>query len=369
VRSGNIAAGQQDTNRFTAPAGQWVYFDSQDRSSGGNLYAELRDPSGNVVFTVSAASDAGPYVLPRSGEYNLVIRGTSPAGTGSYRFRLLDLANGAPQLSLDTTIMSTLDPSYRTDVHQFTGTSGQRLVYDALENDFDSIAVRLLAPDGTIRHLNGNADSDVGPFTLIIGGTYYLIVESNLPNPADYNFRLLNVESQPVLQLRVQVNQMIDPGLGIVLFRFAGASGQHLFLDGLASSSGGSWFLYGPNNESLGGSGLNGDIEVTLQQAGTYVLALSGNSANPVMASFYVYTPEEAGGPEILSINVSAGAATIVWTATAGKMYRLQHKATLNQANWSNLAGDVTASGTTTSKVDSTIGSANQRFYRVEELE
>jgi hypothetical protein len=58
-----------------------------------------------------------------------------------------------------------------------------------------------------------------------------------------------------------------------------------------------------------------------------------------------------------------------MWTATAGKTYRVQHKAGLNQMNWSNLPGDVTATGTTASKVDNTLGGATQRFYRVEELQ
>jgi YD repeat-containing protein len=58
-----------------------------------------------------------------------------------------------------------------------------------------------------------------------------------------------------------------------------------------------------------------------------------------------------------------SGSVTVQWESVAGKVYRLQYKDDLSAANWSSISGDVTASGTLSSKIDST--AQNRRFYRV----
>jgi YD repeat-containing protein len=59
----------------------------------------------------------------------------------------------------------------------------------------------------------------------------------------------------------------------------------------------------------------------------------------------------------------SAGQFTIEWSAVSGRTYRVQYKNDLNETAWSDLAGDVIASGPTASKAD---GLTNlHRFYRV----
>jgi subtilisin-like proprotein convertase family protein len=60
--------------------------------------------------------------------------------------------------------------------------------------------------------------------------------------------------------------------------------------------------------------------------------------------------------------------ATLSWSAIAGESYRVQYKPDLSLTNWSDLAGDVTASGTNAIKVDTTVSGTTQRFYRVQVL-
>jgi hypothetical protein len=363
VRSGTLAAGQQDTFTFTAPAGLWVYYDSQDRTAT-SLLAELKDPTGTLVFSVGAAYDSGPYILAHSGTYTFTLRGNPASATATYRYRLMDWTDAAPTLAFNTPISASLDP-YRTDVYQFPGQSGLRLLYDALENDFDNVSVRLVNPDGQVRFANGNSDSDVGPFTLNLPGTYYLVFESNLSTAATYNARLLNIATQPALTFGAPVNVSIDPGLGCVIYQFSSNPGQRLFFDGLTTSASGSWYLFGPNNESLGGTSLTADFEVVTASSGLYVLVLSGNSSSPVGDSFSVYQPAAAAAqPEITSLTVAGTSATVVWNSVAGKVYRPQYVPALGQATWTNVPGDVTATGPTASATDSTL-SGSQRFYRI----
>jgi hypothetical protein len=368
VLSGVIAAGQQITNTFTAPAGLWVYFDSQDRSNPGSIFAELRDPLDAVVFSINAYSDSGAYVLPRSGTYRLITKGSSAGATGTYRYRLLDLVGGIPVLPLNTTLSGNLDPAYRTDVYQFTGQAAQRLLYDSLENDFANVSVRLMMPDGQIRFINGNSDTDTAPFTLPANGTYRLFFESQVTTPVSYNSRMLNVESQPLLLFDALVSPTVDPGLMTQLYRFEGTPGQRLYFDGLPSNGAGLWYLYGPNNEQLAGSGLTGDFELVTTTPGRYVLAIFGNSAATVPVTFEVFTPGSGtpvDGLRITAIEVTGGGVELVWDSKSGLTYRVQSKATLSTAGWTDLPGDVTASGPSSTKTDTTAGANPTRFYQV----
>ncbi|HKS37081.1 MAG TPA: putative Ig domain-containing protein, partial [Verrucomicrobiae bacterium] len=62
---------------------------------------------------------------------------------------------------------------------------------------------------------------------------------------------------------------------------------------------------------------------------------------------------------------VTANSVALSWGAVAGKTYRVQFKNDLSEANWNDVPGDVTASGSTASKVDATLGGSAQRFYRI----
>ena len=53
------------------------------------------------------------------------------------------------------------------------------------------------------------------------------------------------------------------------------------------------------------------------------------------------------------------------WNAEPGGIYRLQYRADLSAAAWTDLAGDVFAYSHTASKADPRPIGGNQRFYRV----
>ena len=54
----------------------------------------------------------------------------------------------------------------------------------------------------------------------------------------------------------------------------------------------------------------------------------------------------------------------LAWNSIPGRTYRVQFKNDLTETAWSDLPGDVTATGTVSSKSDS-IGAATQRFYQI----
>jgi hypothetical protein len=60
--------------------------------------------------------------------------------------------------------------------------------------------------------------------------------------------------------------------------------------------------------------------------------------------------------------------ATVTWAALPGKVYRVQFKSRLQDAEWTDLEGDVAADSATASKTDASAGSEPQRLYRVVRL-
>jgi hypothetical protein len=71
-----------------------------------------------------------------------------------------------------------------------------------------------------------------------------------------------------------------------------------------------------------------------------------------------------ANQPLIESITRSSAGLLIVWSSTSNQIYRLQFTTNLNPPNWTDVPGDVVASGPAASKTDS-MSSDAQRFYRV----
>ena len=53
------------------------------------------------------------------------------------------------------------------------------------------------------------------------------------------------------------------------------------------------------------------------------------------------------------------------WSSVPGRVYRLQFKNLLTDASWIDLLGDVTAVGMQAMKADGTLGTLEQRYYRV----
>jgi hypothetical protein len=90
-------------------------------------------------------------------------------------------------------------------------------------------------------------------------------------------------------------------------------------------------------------------------------------------AIYYMRTPTPRN-PNALSTGVvhlnsiaftGPNAVTLTWQSEAGRLYRVQYKDALEDAEWSNLAGDVEALQATASKTDSSVNGVTQRFYRI----
>jgi hypothetical protein len=81
--------------------------------------------------------------------------------------------------------------------------------------------------------------------------------------------------------------------------------------------------------------------------------------------SFTVIVTASNAAFKITSITITNGVAVITWNSVANNYYRLQYKNNLLDANWTDLAPDILATGSVTSTTN-VLGGAPRRFYRVE---
>jgi RHS repeat-associated protein len=283
--SGEIAAEEEDSFTFTAPAGLPIYLDSAD-SDNESVNIELLDPTDTQVFLQNANFDRGPIILSRGGTYTVKV-----SGVGDYNFRLVNLQNVPNDLILGESTSETLAVS-ESDFYSFTGTPGQNLYFDSLVADSSNIVFNLFGPNNnSLFFINSNQNQ--GPLTLTEAGTYYLVPNNNGEAAADYNFRLLDLADATALELDTTITDSLDPGLESNLYQFEGTTNQRLFFDQLLEPSTGNWSLYGPNNQFIRSSFLGSDFDATLPVDGTYILFLEGNSADSsIDYSFQVVTSE-----------------------------------------------------------------------------
>jgi hypothetical protein len=104
------------------------------------------------------------------------------------------------------------------------------------------------------------------------------------------------------------------------------------------------------------------------ESVGGYLITPSGLTSANYTITFNTGTLDiVAPAPVVLSLT-GAGTSNIVitWNAVSSTTYRVQFKSELNVAGWSDLPGDVTASGSTGFKTD--LPTTSNRFYRVQVL-
>jgi hypothetical protein len=106
-------------------------------------------------------------------------------------------------------------------------------------------------------------------------------------------------------------------------------------------------------------------------QAGTTNLFVTevSDAGSPSLSttnSFVVIVRAQANTnqPVIAAFTLTNNAAILTWSSIAGRNYRMQYNNDLNTTNWTDLAPDISATGTTASATN-TVDGVLQRFYRV----
>jgi hypothetical protein len=170
-------------------------FFNSDGLSYGNSFGGSSDPVLNLI----------------AGNYTLAVYSTTDH-TGSYSFRLSDLASATP-ITPGTPLSASLNPGNSTNLYQFSANAGDPFYFDVLSGGGSPNTWRLIDPYGQQLFYNYFSTQYSGPVTMPSTGTYTLLFEGYIGNtsPVGYSFNVVkDTNTTTALTLGSQVNGAIS---------------------------------------------------------------------------------------------------------------------------------------------------------------
>ncbi len=320
--NGNLEAGKTKILRFDGMAGQRLFFDG---SAEATSYWSLYSPNDQQMNFANTSSDF-VRTLTQTGQYLLVLTGDTSSST-TFSVRIVTPGRTTTALALGTSISGNLTEPGEEHRYTFTGTAGQRLYYDALETDFDNVSVMLLDSDENAVFINGNSDSNLGPFTLTRPGNYTLVLGGASDTLAGYRFRLLDLLDATLLGTSKSGTLKPAGQAQDDVYQFGSPGRQTVHLTSASTSSPeANWRLVGPDDQILASAGISSDLgQVALRLPGTYYLVVEANAGTPspleyqISADFSDLTEAPAGFGEVHGDAIAPGQEeSFTFTAPAG---------------------------------------------------
>src|SRR6185503_13924585 len=370
VISRNIEFPSVTANASTSPIlsldAHWLAY--VHRRSGTTLF--LRDRISNTTTAVNLSVP----VLPGSPPLNYDSGATFSSDSRSLAFTAVtagirqvvvyDLLNRTSQVVCASCWKPSLSADGRFVVFETTAanTVHNIVLYDRTTGTTNLISVDPISLTG------GNRDS----YSPVTGGDgRFVLFTSRATNldPADTSF-------EPTLYVRDRLRSTTTAllGNGTSYTPALAANGRTVVFSSFASD-----LVSGDYNDrrdlfvlELGADtdrdGLDDDWEVTyfgdLSRDGSGDFDRDGHSDRQEFLGLTDPTNSESVLRVFKLASVQAGSATILWRAAPGRTYLVQYKDDLG-AGWAALSGEVTATSTTATKVDTTVAASKVRFYRV----
>ncbi|MGD1919487.1 MAG: beta strand repeat-containing protein [Pleurocapsa sp.] len=284
VTTGTLADGSStELFSFTAEAGQQFFLDGQGDFYSGSyvIYNAANDFETSQTFGFDRE-----FTLDEAGTYILAVAGNSSEDNQDYRFNLIASDINTQFLTLGEIVTDELEQAGEEDIYIFSGSVGQRLLFDGIDGD-TRIDASLTSPSGinifSFQNVNGD---DTTPVTLTEDGVYRLKIDSNSGTTGDYSFRVLDLVSADELTLGEPISSTLANADSMDLYSFTAEAGQKFFLDGQGTRFNGTYTIYNAGNQAIVSQSFGLDREFTIDNTGTYILASRGNSDTDLTYSF-----------------------------------------------------------------------------------
>ena len=104
------------------------------------------------------------------------------------------------------------------------------------------------------------------------------------------------------------------------------------------------------------------------ESVGSYLITPSGLTSGNYVITFNPGTLTIAApAPQMPPLSLAGKTNVVIaWSAVSNGVYRVQFNSSLSGTNWTDLVGDITATGATASRTD--VMTTSNRFYRVRVL-
>ncbi|MDZ4849745.1 MAG: cadherin repeat domain-containing protein, partial [Pirellulaceae bacterium] len=273
-------ATQTNSYRFTANAGDKLFFDSQT-TVPQNASWRLLNSIGQTIFSAGLGNDAEPDALSVTGTYTLLVEGyTFDTGTTSFGFNVVPIVTAAPTpLTLGTTVSTNIGSPGEQDRYSFTLASNKLLYFDNLVAP-SSLSWRLNGPTGLIvtRLFQYDWAHGFDPTLNLVAGNYTLTIDGDGDGTGAYSFRLLDYAGATLFTPGTVVNGTLNQATATNMHRFTAAAGDQFFFDSQAiAPQSASWRLINPLGQTIFSTALGSDSEpAALSIAGTYTILIEG---------------------------------------------------------------------------------------------
>ncbi|MCC6507675.1 MAG: putative Ig domain-containing protein, partial [Pirellulaceae bacterium] len=357
IQSMSILPGGNATYQFTAPAGTRYIIDGLDTASQ-NLVIDFRAPDGTRIDAFDEVRDMPrfhPLFLPQSGTYTLTLFGNTPADSGSYNFRVLDLDTFATPLLLNTVVTETRAIGRETNIYAFNATAGDQLNFDALLGTF---AIGIYDPFLNSPYAKGffgaatTVDAD-GIVRITRTGRHYVVLHGEENASTSFSFNLQNLALAPNVALGVEAAGPV-PANSSVVYRMNLMAGQRIRVDSLEQDAdqvrlvilhAGGRTLFNDNFSNTD-SGPPGVPFIVVPETDEYLIVISNGLAADADYRFKI---DDLGvAPPLtfdadLQVTLDPGQSAVVYKidATAGETIQFDNLGTSGQALIWQLTGPV----------------------------
>ncbi|HEY1254123.1 MAG TPA: hypothetical protein VGF01_05035 [Terracidiphilus sp.] len=346
--------GQTDSLTFNGGAGQVASVQISNSTFGYYPMISILNPDGTTLISTYAYGSSvvlGPFTLPASGTYTLVIGSSSGylvAGSASVTLLLNNETSQSvttPITPATPTMVSISNPG-QIDNFTFSGTTGQFVSMELTSATFGCcVSASILNPDGStlISNYTGGTSLALGPVVLPATGTYTLVI-------APYSGSLITGNASVTLWLfSEQTGTVITPGTSTPVaintpgqsdtMTFSGTVGQYASVQ-LANSTFACCVavsILNPDGSTLIANNTAGSSlslgSIALPATGTYTLVIAPYNDNLITGTAQVTlwlfsAPTSAaitpGTPTAVAIGIPGQSDSLTFTGTAGQYASLQ---------------------------------------------
>ncbi len=317
-------ANATEARQFAVATAGRYYFDARTFTGLPNAVMRLFDPFGNILFSVSAGSDAGPMNLG-AGTHTLLVEGYhGDAGNGSFTVAVLPVADATHSFALgDVTSGAIVSPGQRQS-YPFSLATPARLYFDARTNN-SGLRWVLDGPTGRViseRSFTSSDASSIGdPLIRLAAGDYTLTVSGNGDVVGGYLFRLFDLATAASITPGQVVAGTLNPAHMTEAYQFQVASpGEYYFdsrsLTGLPNAH---WRLVNPFGGLTYSASASTDVGPVALGVGTYTVLIEGYQGDAGSGSYNFNVQPVVSATETLGLgDVTSG---VIATAGARRAY------------------------------------------------
>ncbi len=233
THTGTLQENEEKRFSFTGLQAAFIYLDNLGQRD--QLKFELRDPQDRILppikYQNQLLGDNAIFQLTSSGNYQMVVKRLYAGLSGSYQFRIEDLAS-ATSAQFGSVIQETLtrQNGRKASISRLSGIAGQRLAVDTTGSSFTMLFLSGAATYSRDR-------SDDGIYTLPYTGDYYLIFDILDDASAAFSFRSVDLSQMPSITLGDDIpGTLAARAPGQKYYRFLATPGDTVLFDPLAYS-------------------------------------------------------------------------------------------------------------------------------------